>query len=77
MPETSTEYLWWALNGAIAVVIFLARNDLKEIKNDIKAAQISTTRNDKAIAEMKAKCPRWQHYHQRATDPPPHDDEEC
>lgn len=71
MPDNTQELLWWALNGALAIIIFLARNDLKEMKADIKAAIAGQSALTIAIAEMKAKCPRWNgtlHTHRRCDD---------
>jgi len=71
MPDSTQELLWWALNGALAIIIFLARSDLKEMKADIKTAIQGQGSLTIAIAEMKAKCPRWNgstHSHQRCDD---------
>lgn len=71
MPETTQEMLWWLLNGALGVIIFLARSDLKEMKADIKTAITGQSSLTIAIAEMKAKCPRWNgspRTHQRCDD---------
>lgn len=56
MPDNSTEFVWWAFNGAIVLLMFLARNDLKEIKDDIKSAKNQTDANAKELAAMKATC---------------------
>lgn len=56
MPDNSSELLWWAFNGAIVLLMFLARNDLKEIKDDIKTAKNQTEANAKELATLRATC---------------------
>lgn len=76
MPDNTQDLLWWLLNGALGVIIFLARSDLKEMKSDIKTAIAGQGVLNITIAEMKAKCPRWNgspHYHQRCEDHEEHE----
>lgn len=56
MPETSTDFIWWAFNAAIVLLMALARSDLKEIKVDIKAARTKADKNELDFAAHKSAC---------------------
>ena len=36
MPEDITGFLWYALNAAFLIILWFARSDLKEIKDQLK-----------------------------------------
>lgn len=59
MPENSNELLWWGLNGAILIILYLVRTDLRDIKLDIKETKAIQEANKVAIAEIKARCVNW------------------
>lgn len=56
MPETSADLAWYAFNLAMLGMMFFARNDLKEIKIDIKAARAKADKNELEFATHKAAC---------------------
>lgn len=48
--------MWWALNGAIALILFFVRNDLKEIKNDLKDGRNRHDNHEIRITRLEVKC---------------------
>lgn len=56
MPENSTDLVWYLFNGSILLLMFFARNDLKEIKVDIKAARAKADKNELDFAAHKSAC---------------------
>jgi hypothetical protein len=56
MPQSTTEFIWWAFNGVALILLFFVRNDLKEIKTDIKSAKETADNNAIEVAKHKATC---------------------
>lgn len=55
-PDTNIDFLWWAFNGVLLLLIGLAKNDLSAIKNDGRKNREMQEKNDKEITERRAIC---------------------
>jgi len=72
MPDNINELMWWLLNGAVLVVAFYIKNDLKEIKTDLRSARTMHDDHEKRIIRLETTC-RLRHsdeedHHRRLTD---------
>ena len=56
MPDNVTEFLWWALNGAILLGVWFARNELKEIKQDLRENRIVSNNHEVRINRLEVRC---------------------
>lgn len=56
MPDTVQEILWWCLNGAIAIILFYVRNDLKEIKDELKDSRTRHDNHEVRITRLEVRC---------------------
>lgn len=56
MPENATEYLWWAMNGLILIVLFYARNDLKDIKDELREGRKTRDNHEIRITRLEVRC---------------------
>lgn len=79
MPDNVTEFLWWALNGTIATLLFYARSDLKEIKDSLKSNTAVTNNHEVRLTRLEVRCniqhgEEDSHPMRRATDIMPAED---
>ena len=73
MPDNINQLLWWALNGAILVVAFFIRTDLKEIKTDLRDSRKKNDDHEKRISNLEGhvgNCAGCSPGGRRAYDPP-------
>lgn len=71
MPENVNELLWWALNGSILIVAAYIKNDLKEIKQELKDGSKVHGDHENRIVRLEVSCKLRhgsEHLHQRISD---------
>jgi hypothetical protein len=56
MPDSINELMWWGLNGAILIVAFYIRGDLKEIKDSLKERRAGHDDHEKRIVRLEVRC---------------------
>ena len=56
VPVSIEDILWWCLNGAIAVILFFVRNDLKEIKDELKEGRNRHDNHEIRITRLEVTC---------------------
>lgn len=56
MPDNVQEFMWWAMNAAILVAVWFARNELKEIKEQLKTSNNRHDDHEKRITRLEVRC---------------------
>jgi hypothetical protein len=56
MPQTSSEFIWWAFQIAFLALVYFMKRDLGEIKADGKANREMNETNKSEIAKQSAVC---------------------
>lgn len=74
MPDNMQEFLWYGMNSAILISVWFARNELKEIKEQLKKANNRHDDHEKRIVRLEVRCNLQHgdediaHYHRRISD---------
>lgn len=56
MPDNVQELLWYGMNSAILIAVWFARNELKEIKEQLKKANNRHDDHEKRITRLEVRC---------------------
>lgn len=72
MPDNVTEFLWWALNGSILIVVWFAQKKLANIEKILERLLNGNSDHENRIVRLEVRCGLYHgeedHPMRRATD---------